>query len=229
MLDITRSRFDVVAPYEIHSSVEAIEDSGICLVSKMDTDGVARVAPSLGAPDELFVGFSFNTLVKTSTQKVVEDFIVPAGGVIRLRWPVASIIGVPTFFNAAGTALTDVTASGDTWTATPHVGLLIRVTYTRSLSAREASQLFGDQPFNTLSTSGFNRSIGVVQSGWIYTDVFDTATEWVKANNTSVPLIAAANGVISTAPTVGSRIEPPCRITHAPTSIAPWLGVYVAN
>ena len=233
MIDLTRTRIDSSLPANIHPSVDKIEDSGLCLVNKMDVStGEAAVAPSAGDENELFVGFSFNSFVRPEVRAEVQDILVEAPGTaITIRWPMASVSGDVYFFDAAGTKLTltkTTNAAGTTWDASAHVGKVIRAVYQRTLTVRESIQLYGNQPYGGITPASFIKNVGVLLVSQIFTTCFDPAIEWAKVDNTDIALRAGANGFV-TAGTTGSRIEPPCRVIHVPTPADPFLGLYLAN
>lgn len=103
----------------------------------------------------------------------------------------------------------------------------VKIVYRRELTVREASALFGDQPFARPFAAAFAGSVPVIQSGPVYTDQIDVSANWPQAlADATVPVTLADNGRVTVNGT-GLDIRPFIQIHAIPTADNPFLGIYI--
>lgn len=204
----------------------SIAQEGLALVSVL-TAGVQGVTTSGGNSGEIFAGFSFTrtsaaNFLPTSEVKV-ETFVIPAGGVVTVsRAPTSSttLVYDVTDGGAVTGGNTSVTGAAVTITAASTrgaVGNTVRVTYRYALTVAEAKLKYGDvtpggYAGNMLGT------IGVAQSGKIFTNCFDTTIDWSGVTT----IKTGANGLLTN---TGSGATVSGYVTDVPSVDYPFLGI----
>lgn len=185
------------------------------------------VIPSSGSAGEVFVGFlsaqtsSIPFLQVTAVK--TETFTLSAGKTLTLsKLPNASttlVYNVTTSAVAAPDSVSTVTGVVDLTTA-GIVNNVYLITYRYSLSVLEARARNGDVTpggYAGLTTG----TCGVIVSGTIYTDQFDTSKNWAAAAGATVKLSAA--GLITD--TSGSGVAISSAVIAAPSVDFPFLGL----
>lgn len=204
-----------------------LADEGIALVGGFVGD-VWGAKPSTGSGTEVFLGFaiaqtSAAPFLPTSVARV-QEAIVPAGGAITLaQTPTASTTSVYDVTAGAAVAGGDLAVSGAVATITANGGVgatgnKVIITYRYALTVAEAKSRYGDvQPGGYVGNQ--MNTCGLVQSGIIYTNAFNTARQWRAA--TGVKL--AANGLLDDNNGSGTAIN--ANVVSLPTVDYPFLGV----
>ena len=194
---------------------------GQALVSTL-VNGRQVVAPSAGAAGEKFVGFSSlqtsaAPVVPTTAVKV-EEVVIPAGGVVTAAF--TPIAGTAFAYNAATGApvAIDSVTGADVDFLVANAGLTVRLQYRYTLTAVQARALVGDVQPGGFSGTTYG-SIGVAQTGVVYTDQFDSGKDFAAA--TAIKL--AANGRVTDHTGAGVAIN--AIVKALPTVGYPYLGL----
>ena len=190
------------------------------------------IQPCSGSAGEVFVGFllaqmSSVPFLQTTAVKV-ETFTLSSGKTVTLsKAPNASATLVQLIVGGSG--VTNTTVAPDSVNTTTGVvdlttagvaGYVYQVTYRYSLSVVEARSRNGDVTpggYAGLTTG----TCGVMISGTIYTDQFDTTKNWALAAGASVKM--TAGGLISD--TSGSGVAISSAVIAVPSIDFPFLGV----
>lgn len=106
-------------------------------------------------------------------------------------------------------------------------GKPIKILFRRELSVREASLLFGDQPFARPMAAAFAGTVPVIKEGPVYTDQIDVAANWPAAlADATVPLTLSDNGRLTVGGT-GLNVRAVSQLLSIPTPNNPFLGLYL--
>lgn len=163
-----------------------INEEGVALVYvRVAGQSELAVAPSTGAANEVFAGFSWTRNHPPAYLPIVMEGVVPAGGKIELdRLPVTGQIGVA----VAGEPVDVVAAApADATEAqlvvqelTFHasaVGSTYKIVMQYEPTMVEARQILGDMPIGGLS-SNHEGVIGVLTRADVCTSFFDASADW---------------------------------------------------
>jgi hypothetical protein len=179
------------------------------------------VTPSMAANDEeIFAGFAIAGVsaapMPLSYASKVEEFIVPASGVVALAFtPVAGQLFA--FNVTTGLAIASPTIVGKTITGLT-AGNTVRVTYHYALSAVQARTLQGDvQPGGYAGS--YVGQVGLIKRGVIFTSEFNASVNWAAATGITL----AANGKISDQTGTGAIING--YVVAVPSQETPFLGI----
>lgn len=239
MLDMSRTNFADSTEMAIAAGVNQILE-GTGLVRTIES-GKAVVGNGSAANAEIFAGVAVAQRYPGTTAIMVErvtmsaaaaslctatlkkipkapstDLLVKNGATAIVTWGVnAAAVDANTKFNTTGTTLT---LHSDLAT------LPIDVTYRYDLSAEERSRMFGDTQ-TSASVGELTDTIGVIQQGVVFTDMFDPSDDWATFNSTNT-LKVGANGVFTmasgaTGATVAGSVE------FVPTADVPYLGLRI--
>lgn len=210
-------------------STATIDGEGFALVSTI-VAGVQGVGKSNADSGEIFVGFSFTrtsaaNFLPTSEVKV-ETFVIPAGGVLTLsRTPSSNTTAVYDVTDGGPIAANKLSVTGAAATITAAstrgaVGNTVRVTYRYALTVAEAKVRYGDVTPGGYAGNQLG-TVGVAQSGKIFTSCFDTSLDWVAATTiktgTGGLLVQSGNGA-----TINGYV------TDVPSVDYPFLGIQFA-
>lgn len=234
MLDASRSRYEKNQEFPLLSTV-TINAEGLAL-QKVTENGIGKVRPTNGVANSIFMGFSFGyRFPAPATAVKTEAVVVSSAGVATLsRTPtaVADMIVIKGT-SYTGTALANV-ASAPTvaqWklngsTVETHVdnaGATLFVVYRYALTVLESQLMFGDAYPGPQGPNVIG-SIGVVQTGIIYTDAFDTSVNWAAMDAEDTPIIGGANGRLTNTG-AGCSLRGFATVISVPSAGDPWLGI----
>jgi hypothetical protein len=198
-----------------------LSGDGQALVNTL-VNGKSVVAPSAGTAGEQFVGFSSlqtsaATAMPSTAVKVEEVTLTAAGKMTTGNTPVAGSVFV---YNAAtGAAIVVDSVVGSVVDClVANASVAVRVQYRYALTVVQARALVGDvQPGGFAGTT--YGTVGVAQTGTIYTDQFDSGKDFAAA--TSIKL--GANGRVTDQS--GSGVAINAIVKSLPTSGYPFLGL----
>lgn len=195
---------------------------GIAL-ARAEENGEEVVIPSTGSSD-VFMGFSYGQTMTPLTKSLVQSLVVPAALTVTLdKEPVSGQI-----FITNGT--TEQTAGNPATTANEYSisGKVITfhadqedatMTTTIRYSPTAMELVYSDDLDNTsVSATDYLSSIGAIQTGEIFTDMFDAGDEFVGGAACSM----GAGGLVVAG--TGNTI-PNAIISHVPNSVNPFLGI----
>lgn len=187
MLNYQLSSFFKTLPNEVLPGT-AFNQEGMCIALVRDS-GKLVARPSTGEAGEVFGGISISVNVPATHGTIVDEFIVPAGGVVELaRVPTAGqllvvVDGVKLIIEVgtdAPTVATKVTLDGTSLIF--HADLALksgRTQYHYEMTASEAAAQTGDYYGGRHNTAAVVMGVvsGVVE-GQICTDMFDASDDW---------------------------------------------------
>lgn len=211
------------------STGQVIVAEGLVLMQVFE-DGVEKVQPSNGAADSVFVGFTYGDVFTPMTKSVIKDTMVPASGPLTIELDYEPITGqIRIFDKTANAAIAngssanagEYTISGKQITfhaaAATHA---IKITYRYAPTAMDLT--FGDNmSLSSVTASEMISSVGCIQKGEVYTDMFDAASDWDSATE-----VRMGPGGILTA-SGSAAVIPGAVICHKPTADLPFLGIRV--
>ncbi len=169
-----------------------ISAEGQAIVSEVNA-GVAGAKPSTGAAGERFLGVAVSQQMTLTSVSKVEEVIQPSSNIINLaRLPSAGTLSIYDFDTAAPIALgAGVTLVGQVLTlAASTLGHKLAILYKFVPTTVEARSIQGDVYPGGPAGAVVNQ-VGIIRSGPVYTDQFDTTVNW-NATNPVVRL--GANG-----------------------------------
>lgn len=238
MLDLSRTRIEKNFEMPLLSSV-VIGAEGLCLQQVME-NGIGKVRPSNATADSIFAGISWgDRFAAPTTIPYVETVTVGADGKVRLsKLPTAAAdMIVIKGSNYSGTALTfAATVDADTkWkldtdgqtviTHTDNAASTLFVVYRYAPTVLEAQMRFGDVYPGPRGPNVVG-SIGIIATGWVYTDQFDTAVNWGALDTNAEAILGGANGRFTTSGN-GCSLSGLGFVVSAPSVNDPWLGLYI--
>lgn len=217
MLNLTASTLH--RSYEYPISPEArLTAAGCVLVAGKQT---GSVAPSTGAENEVFVGFSASRPLDIYSAPITENFEVPANGKVNLTHkPEAG-----TLFSPAKESLTAGGAAGtEVDVGAALAGQIVSISYRYAPTTLETVFMQGHVDAGGAASLNLG-TVTTVVAGTIYTTEYDTTKDW---SNTEGKIIGCgANGRV----TLGTDGEihtpiPNARVVSAPANGAAELGIY---
>lgn len=204
---------------------ETISEEGIVLVQSSES-GTEVVKPATGTSD-VFIGFSYGQTFTPTVKSNVESLVVPAVSTYTVTLAREPISGQIKIFNNLGTEQTagDPSTTANTYSISGKVitfhsgqaGKTETITYRYSPTAAEILATDRMQ-IPSVSATDQLMSIGAIQEGEIYTNMFDasvTFTFGMAVGMLSGGLVGAA----------GSNAIPGAIVCHVPTEDLPFLGI----
>lgn len=204
-----------------------VNAEGVAMAQDFE-NGVEVIKPSTGAANEKFMGFSYGPVFTPVTKSLVESLAVPASGaaVVAIQnVPVAGQIfirdlttgvvqdaGDPANANEYSISGKNITFNAAT------AGNTMLIQYRYSPTALEL-QLEDNLMITTVSPTAVLNSVGVIQQGEVWTDMFDASKDFSAA--TAIKM--AAGGILTDHTGSGSAING--MLTHVPDVNVPFLGV----
>ena len=205
MLNLTASTLH--RSYEYPISPEArLTAAGCVLVAGKQT---GSVAPSTGAENEVFVGFSASQPLDVYSAPITENFEVPANGKVNLTHkPEAGTLFSP--------AKVDVGAA--------LAGQIVSISYRYAPTTLETVFMQGHVQAGGAAAINLG-TVTTVVAGTIYTTEYDTTKDWSDTEGKVIG--CGANGRV----TLGTDSEihtpiPNARVVSAPANGAAELGIY---
>lgn len=209
---------------------EVVTDEGMALVRAME-NGEEVVKPATGGDGSEFKGFSYGHVFTPATLSLVEEYVVPDGGgeVKVAKMPlsgqymvfdVTDSVELTETTDSVG-AVSDGTYYLDDRTFTfdsAQGGHTVKIQYRYSPLAFEIMMQSNINIYTTTPTE-YLGSIGVIELGDVYTNMFDASVNWMAA--TGVKL--ASGGLFTDHNGDGETI--PVTITHYPSTDEPYLGL----
>lgn len=227
IFDVTRPFASGERPVAAGSTITA---EGQALVNDVANGGVK---PSTGASTDQFVGLSLNQQMTILYLPYFETKTAPVGGgTITLSKTNLLSGSVRVYDVTAGAAMTIVggapaaatevqissLAAGTIVTHTGAGNHILTVSYRYSPSTVEAQMVQGDIPPGG-AASLYLGNTGVIFSGSVTTDQYDTAADW-----SGLPIVrVGANGLLTT--TGSGAVVPGCVVETVPSVGNPYLTV----
>jgi hypothetical protein len=205
-----------------------INEEGTALVYVKE-NGVTKVRPSTGVAGEIFAGASLSRSAPPAVLPNVEEFVIPAGGVVELaRTPLANnyllkIEGAAADNDGASAAGHYELVDSDLTFHADDVGKPAVIQYMYEPTVSEARTMTGDVPQGTRLASTVMGSIGRITRGYISTNMFDASADWANA----IKVKLGANGVF----TVGGSgaTVPGAVVMNAPSSEDALLTIHLGD
>lgn len=232
--------------FGVASSSGTIGAEGLAVVQAFE-DGVEKIKVSAGVAKEVFMGFSYGSVFTPVNLTVVESLVVPEAPfqLTLLQSPVgqdaatiqmcviSSIGGELAWeaYNAVSPPPTGQTVyqiNGKTLIlGEDEEGGTLTVTYKY---APTASELLLENQVRITSFSGpdYIGSIGCIQHGEVYTDMYDAQADWaavVAADVGDKVFLGADGAVTDTNSGTAGELIPNCVVCHVPTQEIPYLGL----
>ena len=166
------------------------EEEGQAMVA-IKEDGVLKARPSLGLPGEIFLGFSYARAIPPQYLPKVEEFVIPADGVVELaRTPVlenllVKIGGTKATVGAGATAPEAGAVNSQKnflYFATADKDKKLFVQYLYEPSISEAREVTGDIPQGGVPGQVMGQ-VGLVVVGTVSTSLFDASVDWSTVIN----------------------------------------------
>ncbi len=203
-----------------------VPQEGMALIQAFE-NGDEKCLPAAGAGGEILLGFSYHETRTPLVKSRVESKVCPASAPYTIALTSTPLTGqlsvvndVPTVQAAGNPANANeysIAANVMTFHA-GQAGLTIKTVYRYSPTVNEL--MFDDK----VSTTTWDApqaisSTGVIQSGEVFTDMFDAGVNWDAA--TAVKL--DAGGLLTDQ--TGGGVTVACTIINIPTEELPYLGI----
>lgn len=205
----------------------SLTEEGVPVVRVMENN-VEKIKPSEGEEGEFFMGFSYGIINSPSTVSRVYKASVPSAGVLTVEIPDTPISGqLLVYDETEDVALTagagspsdgEYVLSGKTFTFnTAQKGDSIKFQYRYSPTVLETI-LEGNQfsPYSFTSQDIYG-SCGVIQTGTLYTSLFDASINWEEVSTVNL-----GDGILTNGGT-GEAID--FSIISYPNENNPFLGL----
>ena len=221
MLNLNKTRILASKEFAVATGV-TINAEGIALMQVME-NGVEKCAPASGTSGT-FVGFSYAQVFTEAVRSEVKEYKLDSSGIHVIELAHEPITGqINVYDTVAGSSLSSgdpssspgtFAISGRNLTVNVADPTLLVVTMRFSPSLVEAFY-DGGIASTPLSATDVIGSIGVIQAGEVYTNMFDASIDW-----RSVSSVKAKDGLLS-----NTGIDTNCKIIEIPSVDSPYLGV----
>lgn len=229
MINYQKTRFTNTDSSAVETGV-MINDEGLALVAKRDGDQMV-IAPSTGASNEIFAGFSYERTRRPEILGFVqEETIKVADGLRLLRTPIAGAISIRVdgtkmnidIGNTAPAANTAVALDGDQVIFhADHDGKTVRVQAHYEPSLEEARTFGEGNEFGQTPASYEVGVCGRIVGGIVSTTAWDPEADWADESVMHPSLGADGNLTVGGSGTLLSNLL----IRRAPGQGSPYLEV----
>ena len=237
MLNLTKSRFNETASYDLYNLSGPIEE-GMVLCGTFAQDDLFRafVQTSVAATD-VPLGIAYSYFTTPSTAVFVDNFTVPGSSgnyAVALTYIALNVTssGMLVMDTAGNTYTYNASPTGYQYSYNAATGVVtfpstaaganVFFTYRYNLTVAQAEYLVGDGIAGPTRPSDITATIGIVRRGLVYTSFFNPGYNYATPGT---KLYINNNGIID--PTATSNPILGGYVRDLPTSDTPFLGIQV--